>query len=153
MGYNLRGRANAGSLGLRSVFWLLLQAALAILLSLVAGQFLNIGSDATALFRELDTLDESTVSAYAGLTQPFHQVLENLFPENVVGDFANNNVPALIITGVAVAAAYLAVAKKEGEELVRPFSFPSAARGFPELRWSRQLRSSVPSGFRSGRWF
>ena len=119
---SLRGRANAGSLGLRSVFWLLLQAALAILLSLLAGQALNIGSDATALFRELDTLDESTVSAYAGLTQPFHQVLENLFPENVVGDFANNNVPALIITGVAVAAAYLAVAEKEGEELVRPFS-------------------------------
>ena len=119
---SLRGRANAGSLGLRSAFWLLLQAALAILLSLLAGQILNIGSDATALFRELDTLDESTVSAYAGLTQPFHQVLENLFPENVVGDFANNNVPALIITGVAVAAAYLAVAEKEGEELVRPFS-------------------------------
>ena len=119
---SLRGRANAGSLGLRSVFWLLLQAALAILLSLLAGQILNIGSDATALFRELDTLDESTVSAYAGLTQPFHQVLENLFPENVVGDFANNNVPALIITGVAVAAAYLAIAEKEGEELVRPFS-------------------------------
>ena len=58
---SLRGRANAGSLGLRSVFWLLLQAALAILLSLLAGQVLNIGSDATALFRELDTLDESTV--------------------------------------------------------------------------------------------
>ena len=89
---------------------------------MLAGQALNIGSSATALFQELETLDESTVRAYAGLTQPFYQVLENLFPENVVGDFANNNVPALIITGVAVAAAYLAVAKKEGEELVRPFS-------------------------------
>lgn len=118
----LHGRADAKRVGVRSVFWLMLQAATAILLSILAAELLHLGGTASGLFEGLDGLNADTVAAYAGLTQPFDQVLENLFPGNIVGDIADNNVPAIIITGIAVAAAYLAVAKKEGEEKVLPFS-------------------------------
>ena len=119
---SLSGRGNAKKIGLQSVFWLLFQALTAILLSLLAGQLLHIGSRAGAVFSELDSLDSGTVAAYAGLTQSFDQVLEALFPENLAGDLAANNVPAIILTGIAAAAAYLAIARQEGEEKVKPFA-------------------------------
>lgn len=119
---SLHGRANARRVGLRSVFWLLFQAATAILFSILVAELLHLGSTATGLFGGLDELSAETVAAYSGLTQPFDQVLENLFPGNIVGDIADNNVTAIIIVGIAVAAAYLAVAKREGEAVVKPFS-------------------------------
>ena len=126
---SLQGRANAKRVGLRSVLWLMAQAALAIALSIAVAELLHIGDSAGNLFDGLDELSSDTVSAYAGLTQPFDQVISNLLPVNIVTDFAENNVTAIIITGVAIAAAYLAVAKREGEEKVKPlYSFVEAAR-------------------------
>ncbi len=118
----LSGRAKAKTVGVQSVFWLLFQAATAIVLSLFAGQLLHLGENADPVISQMDSLDAGTVAAYAGLTQPFDQVLENLFPVNLSSDVAANNVPAIVLVGVAVAAAWLAVAKAEGEGAVRPFS-------------------------------
>ncbi|MBR6029784.1 MAG: dicarboxylate/amino acid:cation symporter [Clostridia bacterium] len=125
----LHGRADVRKVGLRSVFWLMFQAATAIVLSIAAAELTQIGRGAGSVFENLGGLDAGTVSAYAGLTRPFDQVLMDLLPSNVVGDIAGNNVPAIIIAGVAVAAAYLSVARKQGEEKVKPFAdFAEAAR-------------------------
>ena len=118
---SLRGQADAKKVGLRSVLWLMAQAATAILLSIAVAELLHIGQSAGSIFEGMNKLSAATVSVYAGLTQPFNQVLENLMPGNIVGDIANNNVTAIIITGVVIAAGYLAVAKKQGEEKVLSF--------------------------------
>ena len=118
----LGGGANAKTVGVQSVFWLLFQAATAIVLSLLAAQLLHLGENAEPIFAHMDSLDAGTVAAYAGLIQPFDQVLENLFPVNLSSDVAGNNVTAIILVGAAAAAAYLAVAKAEGEKAVKPFA-------------------------------
>ena len=126
---SLSGKANAGKVGLRSVFWLMLQAAAAIVLSIAAAELTHIGKGAGGVFKNLSGLDAATVSAYEGLTRPFDEVLLGLLPSNIGSDIVNSNVPAIIISGVAIAAAYLAVAKKQGEEKVIAFAnFVEAAR-------------------------
>lgn len=125
----LHGKADVRKVGLRSVFWLMFQAAIAIVLSIAAGELTQIGRGAGSVFANLEGLDSGTVSAYADLRKPFDQVLMNLLPSNIVGDIAGNNVPAIIIGGVAIAGAYLAVARKQGEEKVKAFAdFVEAAR-------------------------
>ncbi|MBQ3667871.1 MAG: dicarboxylate/amino acid:cation symporter [Clostridia bacterium] len=126
---SLRGKANAGKVGLKSVFWLLLQAAIAAAISIAAAEITGIGKGAGSVFENIGGLEASTVSAYQGLTRPFDEVLMNLLPQNIVTDIANGNVTAIIIGGVAVAAAYLAIASKQGEDKVRAFSdFVAAAK-------------------------
>ena len=126
---SLSSKANAGKIGLRSVWWLMLQAAAAIVLSIAAGELTRIGAGAGSVFENLNGLDSATVSAYEGLRKPFDEVLLGLLPSNIVSDVANSNVPAVIISGVAIAAAYLAVAKKQGEEKVIAFAnFVEATR-------------------------
>jgi len=125
----LSGKANAKKVGLRSVWWLMLQAAAAIVLSIAAGELTHIGAGAGSVFENLNGLDAATVSAYEGLRRPFDQVLLGLLPSNIASDIGNSNVPAIIISGVAIAAAYLAVAKKQGEEKVAAFAaFVEATR-------------------------
>ena len=86
------------------------------------------GTD-VSVFENLNGLDAATVSAYEGLRRPFDQVLLGLLPSNIASDIGNSNVPAIIISGVAIAAAYLAVAKKQGEEKVAAFAaFVEATR-------------------------
>lgn len=125
----LSGKANAGKVGIRSVFWLMFQAALAIVLSLTVGLLTGIGKGAGSVFENLDGLDSATVSAYQGLTRAFDDVLLGLLPSNIASDIAGSNVPAIILSGVAIALAYLAIAKKQGEEKVLPFRrFVEAAK-------------------------
>ena len=119
---SLSGKGNAGKIGGRSVWWLMLQAAAAIVLSIAAGELTHIGAGAGSVFENLNGLDTATVSAYEGLRRSFDEVLLGLLPSNIVSDVANSNVPAIIISGVAVAAAYLAVARKQGEEKVEVFA-------------------------------
>ncbi len=126
---SLSGKANARKVGGRSVWWLMLQAAAAVVLSIAAGELTRIGAGAGSVFENLNGLNTETVSAYEGLRKPFDEVLMGLIPSNIASDIAGSNVPAIIISGVAVAAAYLAVARKQGEEKVAPFAaFVEAAR-------------------------
>ena len=125
----LNAKANAGKVGIRSVFWLMFQAAAAITLSIAAGELTRIGSGAGSVFENLGGLDADTVSAYEGLHKSFDEVLLGLLPSNISSDIVKSNVPAIIISGVAVAAGYLAVAKKLGEDKVIVFAnFVEAAR-------------------------
>ena len=116
-------------IGAQSVFWLLLQSALAVLLSLIVGLGLNLGSTASSVFAQIDALEESTLSAYAGTTRPLTEVLRGLFPSNVLGDIVNNNVPGIILIALVLSIACLAVERQEGAEVVAPF-----CRGVEALR-------------------
>ena len=126
---SLTSKANARRVGLRSIWWLMLQAAAAIVLSIAAGELTHIGAGAGSVFENLGGLDAAMVSAYEGLRRPFDEVLLGFLPSNIASDIAGSNVPAIIISGVAIAAAYLAVARKQGKEKVAAFAaFVEATR-------------------------
>ena len=108
-------------IGIRSVFWLLLSAFVAIVLSIIVGTVTGLGKNAGAIFSEISNVSSSTIGAYQGLTKSFDKVILDLFPSNLVGDLSSNNVVAIIITGVAVAIAYISVAKEKGEEKIGVF--------------------------------
>lgn len=118
---SLQNKDNLKKIGVRSMVWLLISAALAILLSIVVGSVLGIGRNASAVFETIEEVSGSSVSAYAGLQRSFYDVLLGLFPSNIVNDIANNNIVAVIIIAVAVAAAYIGVSKAEGEEKLSVF--------------------------------
>lgn len=107
------------TIGVKSVVWLMLAAAAAIVLSLVIGLAFGLGKGAGSVFGA--EVSDAAVSAYAGLTQSFDKVLLNFVPSNVVSDIANNNVVAIIIIGIAFAVGYVRVSKREGEETVVSF--------------------------------
>ena len=116
-------------IGAQSVFWLLLQSALAVLLSLAVGLGTNLGSTASSVFAQIDALEEGTLSAYAGTTRPFTEVLRGLFPSNVLGDIVSNNVPGIILIALVLSISCLAVERQEGVEAVALF-----CRGVEALR-------------------
>lgn len=133
--YILSGFIRLGSgermkrIGAQSVFWLLLQSALAVLLSLAVGLGTNLGSTASSVFAQIDALEEGTLSAYAGTTRPFTEVLRGLFPSNVLGDIVSNNVPGIILIALVLSISCLAIERQEGAEAVAPF-----CRGVEALR-------------------
>lgn len=117
---SLKNKEAVRSIGVRSVFWLLLSAAGAIVLSLLAGSVFRLW-DSSAIFEDITSVNESTVSAYGGLKKSFDEVLLALFPSNIVGDIADNNIVAVIIIAAAAALAYIDISSKEGEENIISF--------------------------------
>lgn len=118
---SLNNKEKMKSIGLKSVFWLLLSAAAAIALSMFFGIVTGIGKSGGAVFSDISSVTDSTLSSYEGMKTSFDQVLLSLFPANVIGDMASNNVTAIIIIAIAVAVSYVAVASEEGEEKVKGF--------------------------------
>lgn len=117
---SLKNKKAVKSIGVRSVFWLLASAAGAIVLSLLAGTVFGLW-DASTVFEDISSVSDTTVSAYGGLQKSFDEVLLALFPSNVVGDIANNNIVAVIIIAAAMALAYIDISSKEGEENIVSF--------------------------------
>ena len=118
---SLNDKEKMKNIGLKSVFWLLLSAAVAIVLSLFFGLVLGLGKGAAPVFADIASVSSSTIDAYAGLTTSFHDVLLNLFPTNVISDLASNNVVAIIIIAVAFAVACVSVSSDEGVDSVAGF--------------------------------
>lgn len=118
---SLKDKDQMKKIGGKSVFWLMISAGLAIVLSIFMAQIVHLGSSGGAVFSEISSVSEGTISAYEGTVQSFHQVLLNLVPANVIGDLASNNVVAIIITAIVIALAYVHVASEEGEEKVISF--------------------------------
>ncbi|WP_081691106.1 dicarboxylate/amino acid:cation symporter [Conexibacter woesei] len=102
------------TIGLRSVFWLLLSNALAVILALGLALTFQPGS---GLHRTLGTLSTDTISAQV---QDFTQVVVGFFPTNVAENFSANDIIPIIMIAVVLSVAYLALAERE-PELVRPF--------------------------------
>lgn len=106
--------AKLRSIGLRSVGWLLLSNALAVVLALGLALTFSTGKGVN------ETLGGQELSVLENSVQDFTLVVVNFFPVNVLGDLSNNRIIAIIIIAVAVAVAFLQVNEKK-PEAVRPF--------------------------------
>lgn len=114
--------AKLRTIGLSSVFWLLLTNLIAILLTLGLALATGIGTGANL---ELEGVDGSGLT---GLLAPLDEVIVGLFPTNVVGDIASNNIIGIILFTLLIAVSYLLVADRKPEK-VRPFKeFVDATR-------------------------
>lgn len=118
---SLNDKEKMKKIGVKSVFWLLLSAASAIIMSIFFGLVTGLGKNGGAIFADLSSVSESTLSAYEDVKTTFDQILLALFPTNVVGDLANDNIVAIIIIAVTVAVAYVSIASEEGEDKVIVF--------------------------------
>ena len=112
---------NMKTIGLKSVFWLLIQSGIAAALSLAVGLGTGLGKNAAGIFAGLEDISETALNAYSGITHSFQDVLLSLFPANVLGDLVSNNVPGIIMVALALAIGYIVVADREGEAAVSPF--------------------------------
>ncbi|HEX5926481.1 MAG TPA: dicarboxylate/amino acid:cation symporter [Baekduia sp.] len=111
---SLGSLAKLRSIGLRSIFWLMLSNALAVVLALGLGLAFQPGR---GLHHELGGLSTDTIQ---GQVQNFSQVVVGFFPTNVVQNFSANDIIPIILIAVTLSVAYLALAEKEPEK-VRPF--------------------------------
>lgn len=111
---SLGSLAKLRTIGLSSVFWLLLTNLIAILLTLGLALATGIGKGAQL---ELDGVDGSTLT---GLLRPLDEVIVGLFPSNVAGDISSNNIIGIILFTLLIAVSYLLVADRKPEK-VRAF--------------------------------
>lgn len=118
---SLNDKEKIRTIGLKSVFWLMFSAAAAIVLSILFGSVFHLGNDGAMIFKEIDSVSESTLAAYEGVQKSFDQVLLNLFPSNVLGDMVNNSIVPVIFSAIALALGYIAVASEQSEAKVLPF--------------------------------
>src|ERR1044071_960496 len=102
------------SIGLRSIFWLMLSNALAVVLALGLGLAFAPGAGVHHQLGELST------DAIQGQVQDFGQVVVGFFPTNVVENFGANDVIPIILIAVTLSVAFLALAEKEPAK-VAPF--------------------------------
>jgi Na+/H+-dicarboxylate symporter len=101
-------------IGARSVLWLIITNAIAIVLTLGVGLTLNVGVGAN--------LDIDAVSAehFEGQTRSFYEVLIGFFPRNVISDIADEQIIPVILFTVLIAVSYVLVAG-ENKKKVRIF--------------------------------
>ena len=118
---SLNSKEKMKSIGLTSVLWLLASSAAAIVLSYIFGAITGLGKGAEAVFADIASVSDSTISSYEELATSFDKVILKFFPTNVIGDLANDNVVAIIIIAIAVAVAYVGISTEEGEEKVVAF--------------------------------
>lgn len=111
---SLRNIGKLKTIGLRSVFWLLLNTLLAIVLSLAVGLLFHVGRGASLALSGVD------ISSLDGRVQPLTRVISDFFPSNIVTDIGSNSIVPIIIGTIAVAVAYLLIAE-ENEQKVLPF--------------------------------
>ncbi|WP_153684406.1 dicarboxylate/amino acid:cation symporter [Agromyces agglutinans] len=112
---SLGSLAKLRTIGLSSVFWLLLTNLIAILLTLGLALATGIG---TGVDLELDGVEGT--SSLTGLLRPLDQVIIDLFPSNLAADLSSNNIIAIILFTLLIAVSYLLVADRKPEK-VRAF--------------------------------
>ena len=117
----LKNKQSIKSIGVKSVAWLLISASTAIILSIIVGTVVRLGSGASSIFENIDSVSQGSIDAYSGLRKSFSQVIIDLFPSNIVSDISKNNVVAIIIIAVALAIGYISVASSSGEDKVEAF--------------------------------
>lgn len=111
---SLGSLAKLRSIGLRSIFWLLLSNAFAVVLAMGLALTFQPGSDVSYQLGGLST------DAIQGQVQNFSEVLVGFFPTNVIQSFGANEVIPIILIAVVLSVAYLAIAEKEAAQ-VRAF--------------------------------
>jgi Na+/H+-dicarboxylate symporter len=106
--------AKLKTIGLRSIFWLMLSNALAVILAMGLALTFQPGQ---GLGRKLGAVSTDTIQ---GQVQDFSQVIVGFFPTNVAQDFSANNIIPIILIAVTLAVACLVLAEKEPHK-VEPF--------------------------------
>lgn len=102
------------TIGLRSILWLLLSNAIAVVLALGVGLATGIGGGVH------EKVGGEQLSVLQNSVQDFTQVVVDFFPTNVVGDLGANNIIPIIVISVTVAVAYLTLAERDAAS-VEPF--------------------------------
>ena len=108
---SLGSLAKLRSIGLRSIFWLLLSNALAVVLALGLGLALQPGHGVHR------TLGRVSTDAIQGQVQDFSQVVVGFFPSNVVQNLSANDVIPIILIAVTLSVAYLALSEREPQKV------------------------------------
>lgn len=102
------------TIGLRSIAWLLLSNAVAVVLALGVALASGTGRGVN------ETLGGEELSVLENSVQDFTSVVVDFFPSNVVGDFGANHIIPVILISVTLAIAYLTLAERDAAA-VRPF--------------------------------
>jgi Na+/H+-dicarboxylate symporter len=100
------------TIGLKSVFWLLVTTIIAIFIALGLGLAFNLGHGAEFQIDGLNT------DMYAEKVMPVSQVIVNLFPENVIDDIAGGKIIPMILFAVLIAVSYVLVSNEKKEKVV-----------------------------------
>lgn len=108
---SLGSLAQLKSIGVRSIFWLLLSNGLAVVLALGLGLFTEIGKGVG------ETLGGEELSVLKNSVQNFGDVVVNFFPTNIVSDVAGNHIIPLILIAVTLSVAYLALVERRAKEV------------------------------------
>jgi Na+/H+-dicarboxylate symporter len=103
------------SLGLRSVFWLLLNTAIAIALSLGLSILLGVGKNTNLSIAGLNA------KKYANIGTKFTDVIVSFFPQNLVKEIEGNQIIPIIIAVLALSVAYISFTNKKKVEPFRQF--------------------------------
>ncbi len=101
-------------IGLKSVFWLMVTNAIAIVLAIGLGLALGVGNNANL------SIDGVDAANFESATVSFSEVLIGFFPRNIVYDAANDHIIPVILFSVMIAVAYVLVANRD-RALVQPF--------------------------------
>jgi uncharacterized protein len=114
------------SIGVRSIFWLLLSNAFAVVLALGVGLAVAPGA---GLHDRLATGSDSA-SVISNSVQDFTQTVISFFPVNIVQNFSSNDIVPIIIVAVILSIAYLSIVDgktgparslRDAAEAVKPF--------------------------------
>jgi Na+/H+-dicarboxylate symporter len=108
---SLGGLGKLRSIGLRSIFWLMLSNALGVVLALGLAFVFQPGRGVDG---QLGSVPTDTIQ---GQVQAFGQVVVGFFPNNVVENFGSNDIIPIILIAVTLSVAYLTVAEKERERV------------------------------------
>ena len=101
------------TIGLRSIGWLLLSNAIAVVLALGVGLATGTGSGVN------ETVGGEQLSVLQNSVQDFTQVVVDFFPMNVVGDIGANHIIPIILISVTLAIAYLSLVEREAAARAR----------------------------------
>lgn len=103
------------TIGYRSIGWLLLSNAIAVVLALGIGLASGTGRGVD------EKLGGEELSVLQNSVQDFSDVVVDFFPSNVVGDLGANHIIPIILISVTVAIAYLTLAERDAAA-VKPFA-------------------------------
>jgi Na+/H+-dicarboxylate symporter len=101
------------TLGSRSLFWLLLNTAISIVISIAVCAFLGIGKGVPLSIGGLDA------SKYQNINTKFTDVIEGFFPHNFFKELSENRIVPIIITALALAIAFISFDKNDRTEPFR----------------------------------
>lgn len=101
-------------IGAKSVLWLMISNASAVVLTIGVGLVTGVGRNSYLMIEGVDA------SQYKNVTKSFADVFTGFFPQNVVGDISKNSIIPIILFTLLIAVSYVIVATRDREK-VAPF--------------------------------